>query len=167
MVSAEDVCQLVKICKQRAGGNLDRTSPPVNGTDEPRIITHSVNESNWGKNSFSLAILSMFCADKSIDVKSSQYGSKGCTSVMTWTRRSWATPNEHSVRNVASVFLAAEMGAFSCGRENTLLETSRLGLVLALFALRALSGCSSSVGGRPELLAFEGELSSRASPPKS
>ena len=143
------------------------TSPPVNRTDKPQIMTHNVNESNLGRNSFSLATLSMLCPDKSMDVRSSQYGSNGCTSVMTWTRRSWATPNEHSVRNVALAFLAAVVGVFECGRENTLLETSRLGLVLALLGLRALSGCSSSVGGRPDVLAFEGDSSSKACPQQS
>lgn len=80
-----------------------RPGPPP-GTAPARAgqwRTHRVSESNRGKNSLSLATLSKFFPLRSTAANWSQYGSKGCTSVITCTRRSWATPKEHSVRNVA------------------------------------------------------------------
>lgn len=57
--------------------------------------------SNFGRNSFSLAALSTFRPERSIELSPSQCGSNGCTSVITCTSRSCATAKEHSVRNVA------------------------------------------------------------------
>ena len=63
--------------------------------------TYKFNESSRGKNSFKRATLSSFLPDKSTELRESQYGSNGWISVITSTSRSCATPNEHSVRNVA------------------------------------------------------------------
>lgn len=82
---------------------------------------------------------------------------------MTWTKRSCATPNEHSVKKVAFPLVPFE-GPIDPDREKTLLDNSRLGLpttALVLLGFRGLKGCNSLLRGRPEL-ALEGESSSNA-----
>lgn len=100
--------------------------------------------------------------ERSIEVSSSQYGSKGCTSVMTCTRRPWATSKLHSVRKVAFAVLAPLGVNGWDGREDTRRDTWRVdppadaGPVLGR---RGCEGCISS-GTRDTLLAFDGESSS-------
>ena len=66
-----------------------------------RRTTHKESKSSLGRNSLSRAVLSKLRFERSMEVSSSQYGSNGCTSVITCTNRSCATPKLHSVRNVA------------------------------------------------------------------
>lgn len=69
--------------------------------EEKQKTTYKRSKSRFGRNSFSRATLSIFLPDKSTEFNDSQCGSNGCISVITCTNRSWATPKEHSVRNVA------------------------------------------------------------------
>lgn len=66
--------------------------------------THRFTSSSLGRNSFKRTTLSTFFRLRSMLRKPSQSGSKGSTSVMSWSRRSCETPNEHSVRKVALPF---------------------------------------------------------------
>lgn len=123
-------------------------------------ITHKDKDSNFGKNSFSLATLSRLFLLKSMAKRVSQCGSKGCTSVITSTRRSWATPKEHSVRNVA--FPPVNF----IDRVECDCEKDRRGLVRPFgldlnMPCRFVKGCIPSAGTLPEL-DFDGDSSSYA-----
>lgn len=63
-----------------------------------------MTSSRLGRNSLRRTTPSAFLPLRSIDRRSSQFGSKGSTSVMYWSRRSCDTPNEHSVKKVALPF---------------------------------------------------------------
>jgi hypothetical protein len=107
-----------------------------------------------------------------MELNSSQWGSNGCTSVITSTSLSCATPNEHSVRKVPLAF-AKLLPGDADGRWLYVREKTRRGeesfelpataLLLPLLGWRrALRGCRAS-GRPPELLTLDGESSSSKS----
>jgi hypothetical protein len=64
--------------------------------------TYKSSSVKLGRNSFILTTLSTFFAAKLIERSRSHAGSKGSTAVIYCTSLSAVTPNEHSVKKVAS-----------------------------------------------------------------
>ena len=120
--------------------------------------THKAKVSILGKNSLSLATLSRSFLPRSIDERFSQCGSKGCTSVITSTKRSWATPKEHSVRNVAFPPVNF-IDRMECDCDNDRRGLARpLELCIVMFC-RLTKGFTPSAVALPEV-DFDGDSSS-------
>jgi hypothetical protein len=124
--------------------------------------TYNISESNFGKNSFRRVTPSNDLRERSIVCSSSQCGSNGWISVITCTSRSCAKPKEHSVKKVVFAFQPFSVGRLFCDIEKTR-RVDPLQSKTAIWLLGGLAakGRSSSVAGRPELVDFVGEMSSK------